>query len=158
MAPPTSTPKPATIRVGITASISDAGIYIRIEKGYFKGLGLDVQLLPFQSAPMMVGPLASGDLEVGGGNFSTGMLSAMERGVGLKVVATKGSARTGKPGSELGWMTVRKGLIDSGKVKDAFVAILTKYAAEKDPALNSKMQIPYLDPDGKMSVRPKNSD
>ncbi len=107
--------KPGTVRFGSPGSTSDAGLYIAMEKGYFKDAGLDVQLLPFQSGPMMVAPLASGDLEVGGGTISTGLLNAIDRGVALKVVATKGSSFKGY---EFSRVTVRKDLIDSGQVKE----------------------------------------
>src|SRR6266542_6936862 len=35
---------PVTVRVGALSSISDSGIYIGYERGYFRELGLDVQL------------------------------------------------------------------------------------------------------------------
>ena len=114
-APPTPTPKPATVRFGSPGAISDAGIYIGIEKGYFKEQGVDVQVLPFQSGPLMIAPLAAGELEVAGGTISTGLLNAIERGVALKIVAGKGS---NVKGFDFSRFTVRKDLIDSGQVKE----------------------------------------
>src|SRR5215207_6533571 len=35
---------PRTVRVGVLASISDSGIYIGIERGYYRELGIDVQV------------------------------------------------------------------------------------------------------------------
>ncbi|HLE81840.1 MAG TPA: ABC transporter substrate-binding protein, partial [Dehalococcoidia bacterium] len=104
-APPTPTPKPATVRFGSPGAISDAGIYIGIEKGYFKEQGVDVQVLPFQSGPLMIAPLAAGELEVAGGTISTGLLNAIERGVALKIVAGKGS---NVKGFDFSRFTVRK--------------------------------------------------
>ncbi len=107
--------KPTTVRFGSPGSVSDAGVFIAMDRGYFKDVGLDVQLLSFQSGPMMVAPLSSGDLEVGGGTISTGLLNAIDRGVPLKIVATKGSSLKG---FEFSRVTVRKDLIDSGQVKE----------------------------------------
>lgn len=114
-AAPTPTPRPVTVRFGSPGAISDAGIYVGIERGYFKELGVDAQVLPFQSGPLTIAPLAAGDLEVAGGTISTALLNAMERGVALKIVAGKGSNVKGFDFSRL---TVRKDLIDSGQVKE----------------------------------------
>lgn len=114
-APLTPTPKPATVRFGSPGAISDAGIYVGIERGYFKELGVDVQVLPFQSGPLTIVPLAAGDLEVAGGTISTALLNAIERGVALKIVAGKGS---NVKGFDFSRFTVRKDLIDSGQVKE----------------------------------------
>jgi len=111
----TATPKPMTVRFGSPGAVSDAGVYIAIDKGYFKELGLDVQIQSFQSGPMLIAPLAAGELEVGGGVISTGLLNAIDRGVAMKIVATKGSSTKG---FEFSRVTVRKDLFDSGQVKD----------------------------------------
>ncbi|MDP2661985.1 MAG: ABC transporter substrate-binding protein [Dehalococcoidia bacterium] len=105
----------ATVKFGSPGAVSDAGVYVGVDRGYFKDLGLDVQVLPFQSGPLMVAPLASGDLDVAGGSISTALLNAIDRGVALKMVAGKGS---NIKGYDFSWVVVRKDLIDSGKVKD----------------------------------------
>ena len=46
--------------------------------------------------------------------FGTGLLNAFARGVKMKIVADKGSSRKG---FDFTWVTVRKDLIDEGKVK-----------------------------------------
>lgn len=111
---PTATPRPVTVRFGSPGAVSDAGVYVAIDKGYFKEQGLDVQIQSFQSGPMLIAPLAGGELEVGGGVISTGLLNAIDRGVAMKIVATKGSSTKG---FEFSRITVRKDLIDSGQVK-----------------------------------------
>ncbi len=112
---PTAPAKAATVRFGSPGSVSDAGVFIGAEKGYFKDLGLDVQVLPFQSGPTMIAPLAAGELDVGGGSISTGLLNAIDRGVALKIVTGKGS---NIKGFDFSRVTVRKELIDSGQVKE----------------------------------------
>ena len=107
--------KPTTVRFGSPGPQSDAGVFIAIENGYFKDLGLEVQILPFQSGPLMVAPLASGDLEVAGGSISTALFNAIDRGVAIKTVAGKGSSIKGFEFSIVG---VRKDLIDGGQIKE----------------------------------------
>lgn len=112
---PSAGGKTTTVRFGSPGLVSDAGVFVAIEKGYFRDLGLEVQIQPFQSGPLMIPPLAAGDLEVGGGVISPGLLNANERGITMKMVATKGSSRQG---FEFSRVTIRKDLLDSGKVKE----------------------------------------
>lgn len=103
-----------TVRFGSTQSLADAGVFIGRDRGYFREQGIDVDFIPFQSGPDTMLPLASGDLEVGGGNFSIVWLNAAERGIGLKAVADKGSSR---PGFEPVQIVLRRDLVDSGQVR-----------------------------------------
>jgi len=79
------------IKVGASPVVSSSGIFIAQEKGYFKDLGLNVEITPFRSSgASMTILLAKGDLDVGGGNLSTGLWNAINQGLGIKLVADKG--------------------------------------------------------------------
>jgi NitT/TauT family transport system substrate-binding protein len=104
------------IRFGSPQSVSDAGIFIARDRGYFREQGFDVQSIVFQSAPNTIAPLASGDLELAGGTFSTGLLNAVDRGIGIKAVADKGTSR---PGFEFSQLIMRPDLLSSGAVRTA---------------------------------------
>ncbi|MBI2953842.1 MAG: ABC transporter substrate-binding protein [Chloroflexi bacterium] len=112
--PVAPTPVPAAIKIGSLQSISDAGVYIAIEKGYFKEQGITVSLENFLATPDIVLPLTTGQIDVGMIPLSVGMLAAADRGIELKMVADKGSSRQG---FELAWIILRKDLYDSGQVK-----------------------------------------
>lgn len=113
---PAGGPAPQLTRVqfGSPQSISDAGVFICKAWGFFQAQGLDVDPVLFQSGPNLIAPLASGDLEVGGGSFSTGLLNAIDRGLALKMVADKGTSR---PGFEFSQLLPRRELVDSGQVR-----------------------------------------
>lgn len=113
--PPAAAPKPVTVRFASPGALSDAGVYIAIEKGYFKELAVDVKVESVQSAASAIAPLAAGDLEIAGGVLSTALLNAIDRGVAMKVVGTKGGAIKGFDASQF---IIRKDLIDSGQVKE----------------------------------------
>ncbi|HLH24565.1 MAG TPA: ABC transporter substrate-binding protein [Chloroflexota bacterium] len=102
------------VQFGSPQAISDAGVFIGQAWGYFQAQGLDVETVPFQSGPNLIAPLASGDLEVGGGSFSTGLLNAADRGLAIKMVADKGTSR---PGFEFSQILPRRDLVDSGQVR-----------------------------------------
>jgi NitT/TauT family transport system substrate-binding protein len=107
-------PQLTVVRFGSPQAISDAGIFVGRDRGYFRELGFDVQTVPFQSAPMTIAPLASGDLELAGGAFSTGLLNAVDRGIVIKAVADKGTSRQG---FEFSQNPIRPELISSGAVR-----------------------------------------
>lgn len=111
-----SSPAPqfTRLRFGSVMSVSDAGVFVAQARGYFLGQGLEIEALPFQSGPMVVAPLANGDVDVGGGAFSTGLLNAAERGLALAIVADKGTSR---PGFEFSQVLPRRELVDRGEVR-----------------------------------------
>ncbi len=102
------------VRVGNLNTGSDVGLFIAETRGYFKAEGLDVELMSFPTAAKMIVPLASGQLDVGGGSVSAGLYNAAERGIGIRIVADKG---TSKPGHTFSALMVRNDLIASGRYK-----------------------------------------
>lgn len=103
--PPPSTP--TKLQVGLVGGISDAAFYIANDKGYFKEQAIEFEINRFDSAARMVAPLGTGQLDVGGGAPSAGLLNAIAREVPLKVVADKGNM---DPGHGYEAIVVRKGL------------------------------------------------
>src|SRR5262249_42488292 len=101
------------VRFGSPGSISGSGVLLGRALGYFHEQGLDVDTTPMQSGSDLIAPLASGELEIGGGTFSIALLNAIQRGVGLRIVADKGNSRQGFQFSQL---PIRKDLMDSGEV------------------------------------------
>jgi NitT/TauT family transport system substrate-binding protein len=105
---------PVTIRLGSVGSVTDAGFFIGLERGYFREQGLEIDLTPFDSAARMVVPLGAGQLEVGGGSHSTGLFNAIARNIDIRLVADKGSA---PPGYGFQALLFRKDLVDSGQLR-----------------------------------------
>lgn len=103
-APPST---PTKLQVGLVGGISDAAFYIANDKGYFKEQAIEFEINRFDSAARMVAPLGTGQLDVGGGAPSAGLLNAIAREVPLKVVADKGNM---DPGHGYEAIVVRKGL------------------------------------------------
>lgn len=106
----TPQPSPSTLtklQVGLVGGISDAAFYIANDKGYFKEQAIELEINRFDSAARMVAPLGTGQLDVGGGAPSAGLLNAIAREVPLRVVADKGNM---DPGHGYEAIVVRKGL------------------------------------------------
>jgi NitT/TauT family transport system substrate-binding protein len=112
--------KPAAlqkVRYGELNLFSDAGVYIGMEQGYFAEQGIEVDLTAFDSAANMVAPLATNQLEVGGGATSAGLFNALRSGVNVRIVADKGHSDPTPPGFPVSIYLVRKDLVDSGRYK-----------------------------------------
>jgi NitT/TauT family transport system substrate-binding protein len=103
-----------TVKIGVNGVVSDAAFFIAQKKGYFAKQGITAELVHFDSGPQMVAPLGTGQIDVAAGASSAGLFNAVARGIGLKVVADKGSAPVGYSYVPI---IVRKDLIDEGKVK-----------------------------------------
>lgn len=112
--------KPAalqTVRYGELNLFSDAGVYIGMDEGYFAEQGIEVATTVFDSAANMVAPLATNQLDVGGGATSAGLFNALRSGVNVRIVADKGHSDPAPPGFPVSIYLVRKDLVDSGRVK-----------------------------------------
>jgi NitT/TauT family transport system substrate-binding protein len=102
------------VNVGIINSLSDAPVFMAEERGYFHEQGLDARITSMDSAGKMIAPLGSGELDVGGGASSAGLFNAVERGIGIRIVADR---TTTWPESDYQMLVVRKDLVTSGRVK-----------------------------------------
>jgi NitT/TauT family transport system substrate-binding protein len=105
------------VRYGDLNLLSDAGVYVAIDEGYFAEQGIELDLLTFDSAANMVAPLATSQLEVGGGATSAGLFNALRSGVNVRIVADKGHSDPTPPGFPVSIYFVRKELAESGRVR-----------------------------------------
>ncbi len=105
---------PTKVSLGILGSASDAGLYIAIEKGYFKEHGIEIEQTRFTTGAEMVAPLGTGQLDVGAGAPSAGLMNAIARDIPLRIVADKGNVNR-----DWGFQAimVRKDLWDSGAIR-----------------------------------------
>ena len=87
--------------------------FIAIDQGYFAEQGIEIELVRFDSAGVMIAPLGGAQIDAGSGAIGVGLWNAVARGVDVKVVADGGHVEPGYPQQEL---IVRKALVDSGRV------------------------------------------
>lgn len=104
---------PVAVKTGAVGALSDAGIFIAYEKGFFRDEGLDVELVTFKAGPQIIPSLATNQTQVSGLSVSPSMFNALQRGVDLKLVADKGQVSKG-----FGWaaLMVRSDL--AGSIKE----------------------------------------
>jgi NitT/TauT family transport system substrate-binding protein len=102
------------VKVGLVGNISDAPIYIGLDRGYFDQEGLKLETSTFDSAARQIAPLATGELDVGGGAISAGLFNAAARKIDLRIVADRSRMA---PGYSYVTLMIRKDLVDSGQFK-----------------------------------------
>jgi NitT/TauT family transport system substrate-binding protein len=103
--------EPLRVTVGITNALADVGFFIADKRGYFAEQNIKVSFVSFDAAARMIAPFASGDLDVGGGGVAAGLFNAVNRGVGMRIVADKS---TSAPGLSTAALEVRKDLATAG--------------------------------------------
>lgn len=112
--PATPTPRPVTLKWGSPAPLSEAPIFLAVEKGYFKEEGITLEQITITTLSDQIPFLAKGDLDFATGGWAASIPNAALRGLPVKVIADGGA---NYPGFSWQAITVRKDLYDEGKVR-----------------------------------------
>jgi NitT/TauT family transport system substrate-binding protein len=103
------------VKVGVLGLLTEAGIYIALEKGYFREEGLEIETIQFaRSAEQMV-PLGTGEMHFGVGAPDASLFNSVSRDIGIKLVAPNGVSNDDET---TGWLAVRQDLVDSGRYRE----------------------------------------
>jgi NitT/TauT family transport system substrate-binding protein len=105
---------PVELAVGTLGSLSEAPLYVAVERGYFSQEGLSVELVPYKSGSDMIPALATGELDAGIGASSPALFSALARKIGLRIAAD--GAIFGPTDSSQA-LLLRKDLADSQQIQ-----------------------------------------
>ena len=132
----------AAVRFGSVGGLTDAGLYLADDQGYFAAAGLAVKMLRMPNAPALLTSLATGQLDVAGISVTPGLFSSITQGVQIRIVGDKQSVRPGfsatrlvvrdgfPPGSEAQQVAALKGKPVAISAKAASVAmVLRNYLA-----------------------------
>ncbi|ADU50605.1 hypothetical protein Tmar_0484 [Thermaerobacter marianensis DSM 12885] len=89
-------PREVTVKIAEDGAPSGAGFYIATEKGYFRDLCIKPEFVSFESSAYMLPALAADQVQVAGGVLSVGLWNAIESGLELRIIATKGENVPGR--------------------------------------------------------------
>ncbi|MGH7313612.1 MAG: ABC transporter substrate-binding protein [Candidatus Rokuibacteriota bacterium] len=122
--------EPATVKIGLTSRpLTLAGLYVGIARGYFKEAGITNEFVAVGGLNALVGPLATGEIDIATGGASAGLFNAIQRGIRLRIVADQ---HTAFPGRSAIALMVRKDLADQIKtfadLKGRSIGITTRKA------------------------------
>jgi NitT/TauT family transport system substrate-binding protein len=105
------------LKVGVLPLASFGPIYIAYERGYFRDVGLNVELVGGMTVNEHIAPLAQGQLHVAGCASNVACFNALNRQTDMQIVASLQSA--GKTEKSIGnvALVVRKDLWDDGTIR-----------------------------------------
>lgn len=83
-----------TVKVGVLGLVADAPFFVADSSGFFAEQNIKVDFQTFQSGADMIPAIASGQLDVGWGQYTAGLFNAFGRGIDVKLVASAGSVDT----------------------------------------------------------------
>src|SRR4026208_1274676 len=71
---------PVPLKVGVLKLTSSAPVFVGVEKGYFRGFGVEPELVYFQAAAPIATALAAGQLDVGATGLTAALYNIVLRG------------------------------------------------------------------------------
>lgn len=124
LAVPSSAQQADKVAVGALRFVSSGGLYLAVERGYFKDERIDLEIKFFEAAQPIAVAIASGDIQFGLTGIAGGTLNLAGKGA-LKIIASQGAERKGYKGNTLvvsndAWA---KGITTFEKMEGANVAI-----------------------------------
>jgi len=84
-----------TIRIGIARSVSNGAELIAIEKGYFRDVGIKVEIDDIDTSANTIALLATNRLQVLAGGISAGYFNAIEKDLPIAIIADRVSTPIG---------------------------------------------------------------
>jgi ABC-type nitrate/sulfonate/bicarbonate transport system substrate-binding protein len=106
---------PVTVKVGVLMTLSDAGVFIAMDRGYFAEEGLEVELTRVNGAAEAMPHLTTGQLDAAGVTAAAAFFNAINRGLPLRIAADKGRLTRDQSSAT---MALRPDVADSGRVRD----------------------------------------
>ncbi len=85
----------ATVHIGMARSVSNGAELIAIEKGYFKEVGIKVEIDDIDTSANTIALLATNRLQVIAGGISAGYFNALEKDLPITVIADRVSTPIG---------------------------------------------------------------
>ena len=84
-----------TVKVGMARSLASLGTYIGMEKGYFKEVGINVEIIDLDSSADAMAILAQGSMQMIEGGISAGFFNALDRNLPIVIAADRTSSPIG---------------------------------------------------------------
>jgi NitT/TauT family transport system substrate-binding protein len=105
---------PVKVRVGMISALFDSGSLIALEKGYFKEVGIEPELITFTSSGDANQAMAIGQIDTLSSTPSVPLFTSRTRNIDLSIVA---AVANHTPGHGIIGMVLRRDLVESGRYK-----------------------------------------
>jgi NitT/TauT family transport system substrate-binding protein len=84
-----------TVRIGVARSVSNGAELIAIEKGYFKDVGIKVEIDDIDTSANTIALLAQNRIQIVAGGISAGYFNALEKDLPVAIIADRVSTPIG---------------------------------------------------------------
>jgi NitT/TauT family transport system substrate-binding protein len=92
---PAATAQEVTVHIGMARSVSNGAELIAIDKGYFKEVGIKVEIEDIDTSANTIALLATDRLQVIAGGISAGYFNALEKNLPITIIADRVSTPIG---------------------------------------------------------------
>jgi NitT/TauT family transport system substrate-binding protein len=106
---------PVTVKIGTLLTLSDAGLFIAQDRGYFAEEGLQIEITRVNGAAEAMPHLTTGQLDAAGVTAAAAFFNAINRGLPLRIAADKGRLTRDQSSAT---MALRPDVAESGRVRD----------------------------------------
>jgi ABC-type nitrate/sulfonate/bicarbonate transport system substrate-binding protein len=106
---------PVTVKIGTLLTLSDAGLFIAQDRGYFAEEGLQIEVTRVNGAAEAMPHLTTGQLDAAGVTAAAAFFNAINRGLPLRIAGDKGRVTRDQSSAT---MALRPDVADSGRVRD----------------------------------------
>ncbi len=89
------------VQFGSVGGMTDVGVYLAEEFGYFDEVGITVERQRIPNAPALTAAITTGQLDVAGISVTPGLFTSVQQGFKLKIVGDKQSYRPGFVATQL---------------------------------------------------------
>ena len=104
------------VKVGVPGRADQYNFEIAYRRGYFAGLGLEIETVGAGSAQEYVSAIAANQIQVASGSPNAGLFNALNRGIDIRLVADWAHLGDGA-GKDSVAIVARADLVDSGTIK-----------------------------------------
>ena len=112
-APPPAPPALTQVRIADLGIVTQAPVYIAMDRGYFAAEGLAANLVPARTAAEIASLAATGQVDFGGTAPDPALFNALERGIDIKLLGSGGIFH--QPLTGASGIVVRQDLLDAGR-------------------------------------------
>ena len=133
------------VKFGSVGGMTDAGIYLADELGFFSSAGIKVEMQRIPNAPSLTAAIATNQLDVAGISVSPGLYASVQQGMNLKIVGDKQSLRRGFSATQL---VIRSELNAGSEAADIAALKGKKVAVSAKPSISYMLLVALLEKHG----------
>jgi NitT/TauT family transport system substrate-binding protein len=129
------------VKFASVGGMTDAGVYLAEELGFFKNANLKVEMQRIPNAPSLTTAIATNQIDVAGISVTPGLYASVQQGMNLKIVGDKQSMRPGFAATQL---VMRTELGKGSEAENVKALVGKKVAVSAKPSISYMLLVALL--------------